>query len=135
MLPFGPREGPGCHRGGQMRDHKGRFLLHGRHLGGLFRRVPRDMFPMSNWRGPISTPQASMGQACYAVPQVTGKERQSLPSFSMAFISRCCMPSACDCWMEWPCLVQWDSVFLIAVVQWTSTFVLIEAQLVLASLT
>ena len=99
----------------------------------MFRRVAKGMFPMSKGRGPISTPWASRGQACSAVPQVARKERQSLPSSSMASISRCCIPSACDCWMEWACSAQQDPAFLISVVQWVSASVIMEAQLASAS--
>ena len=37
------------------------------------------------------------GLAHRAAPHVVRKERQSFPSSPMASISRCYMPSACDC--------------------------------------
>ena len=56
------------------------------------------------------------------------------PSSSMASVSRHCIPSACDCWMEWACLAPWDSTFLIAIEQQFSASAMVEAQLALASL-
>ena len=44
------------------------------------------------------------------------------------------MPSVCDSWMEWACLAQWDSAFLIAIEQQPSASAMVEAQLALASL-
>ena len=51
----------------------------------------------------------------------------------MASVSRCCMPLACDCWMEWACLAPQDSAFLMATEQQFSTSAMVEAQLALAS--
>ena len=58
--------------------------------GQMAKRVAKDTFPISSWRGHINTPQASGGQACSATPQVARKERQSLSSSSMASSSIHC---------------------------------------------
>ena len=91
--------------------------------------------PWARWKEVISTPQASGGLACRDCS--TGGEEgevQSFPSSSMASISRHCMPSACDSWMEWACLAPWDSAFLIAIEQQPSASAMVEVQLALASL-
>ena len=117
-----------------MGNHKGRFFPGEGHLRGGVQKSGQGHVPMSNWRGPISTPQASGGQACSAIPQAARKERQSLPSSSMASVSRCCISSACKCWMEWTCSIQWDSAFLISAVQQAFASIIIEVQLASASI-
>ena len=57
-----------------------------------------------------------------------------LLSSSMASSSRCCMPSACDCWMELAWEVPWASASLMAVEQWASASLIEWAQVVSASL-
>ena len=85
--------------------------------------LPSPLVPMGLW-----------GQAWSAIPQAANKERWSLPSFSMASISRCCISSTFNCWMERKCTTQWDSAFLISAVQWASASVIIKVQLASVSL-
>ena len=83
--------------------------------------------------GDHQSPTGFGGLACRAVLQLARKERWSFPSPSVASITRCCMPSACNCWIEQACLVSWYSAFLIAVEQQFSTSAMMEAWLALAS--
>ena len=85
-------------------------------------------------KGGHQNPTGFGGLAHRAAQQVARKERQSFSSSPMASVSRCCMPSAFDCWMEWACLAMWDSAFLIATEQQFSASAMVEAQLALASL-
>ena len=61
--------------------------------GGMARRVGKDMFPITNWRGHINTHWASGVLACKPFPQAARKNWQLFSSSSMASLSKCCMLS------------------------------------------
>ena len=79
--------------------------------------MAKDMFPISNWRGYIRVPWASREQACSAALQAVKKDWQSLPSSSMASLSRPCILSLCDCCRVQARSAQAASASLIVAVQ------------------
>ena len=81
-------------------EHEGKGMGHLRLMvccGVTIRRPVRDMFPVSNCMGYITTPWASMEQAQRAAAQAHRKDWCAHPSSLMASLSRAYMVSPCAC--------------------------------------
>ena len=94
----------------------------------------KDMFCIGNWRGYISIPHVSGGQACSATPQAPRNDWWSLPSSSMASLCMTCILSLCDCCRVLAWFTQVACASLIAAVHIPSTSQIAVVQWALASL-
>ena len=85
--------------------------------GGMLSRVDIGAFPSSRWYGVTIMPWALGGLTLREALQMVRKARQSIPSSSMASVSRCWMSLALHCWIEWGLEAPLDSASLRAVEQ------------------
>ena len=102
--------------------------------GEMTKRAAKDMFPINNCRGYMSTPCDSEGQTCSTTLQAVRKDWQSLTSSSMASLSISCIHSPCDCCRMWVHSAQVVSASLIAAAHVASASWIAVTQQTLTSL-
>ena len=98
------------------------------------RRAVRDMFPVNNCMGYISTPRTSVGQAWRATLQAHGKVWWAHPSSLMASLSKAHMVSPCACYKSKVHAMQAASASITPVMQAPSASIMEFEQVIYASL-
>ena len=91
------------------------------------RRPGRDRIPVNKWRGYISFPRASLGQAWRAAPQAHREDWWECFSTSWASSSTFCMASWCCHYSFEACTALAASTFL-TLVAWITSALLVEAE-------